>query len=151
MALIADTPMLRRRIRAAQAKSSTGVLTLGDLTGRQVPQGRMTSTRDPVTGMVAMVREDVPPVDPMEERRHFLVYLGLNLLGHIEDDPIAGIESSIVCDRSVADALHRPSADNDRAFASDMRRLIADLRAADRLLGFRQIDRLEEIIAQVLD
>lgn len=150
MPLIPDTPMLRRRLRAA-TKSGTGVVTFGDVFGAVPRQGRMVPVKDAATGATRMVREELPPIDPIEERRHFLVYLGLNLLGHIEDDPIADIPSSITAGRSVADALHRPSADNDRIFATDMRTLIADLRAADRLLGYKQIVRLEEVISQVLD
>ena len=151
MALIESTPMIRRRIRAAQARSSSGLVTFGDLLGQPAPQGRMVSKRNPDTGQVIMVREDLPPVDPEVERRHMLVYLGLNLLGHIEDDPIADIDSSVDAGRSVVPALHQPSTENDRAFAVDMRRLIADLRAADRLLGFKQIDRLEDVLSQILD
>lgn len=154
MPLIRDTPLLRRRLREAKARSLDGIVTFGDLLGGGRPQGRIVPVKDPATGQVTMVREDPPAppvVDPIEERRHFLTYLGMNLLGHIEDDRTADLPSSLAAGDSIRDALHRSSPENDRIFAGHMRQLIADLRAVDGLKGFKQIDRLESLIAEVLD
>lgn len=153
MPLIRDTPALRR-LRRAAAASPDGIVTFGDVLGGGRPQGRMAPVKDAATGQLSMVSEDPPvaePADPVEERRHYLIYVGLNLLGHIEGDKTADLPSSLAAGDSIRDALHRSSPENDRIFARDMRQLIADLRAVDGLKGFRLIDRLEELIAQVLD
>lgn len=153
MPLIRDTPLLRRRLRQAKARSLDGIVTFGDLLGSGRPQGRIVPVKDPATGQLTMVREVLPPpvIDPIEERRHYLTYIGLNLLGHIEDDRTADLPSSLAAGDSIRDALHRSSPENDRIFAGHMRQLIADLRAVDGLKGFKQIDRLESLIAEVLD